>query len=52
MKTELRTEFTATMNKKVVLLEMRVEVGVNKVLQDTISALEKLKTIVVAVHES
>ena len=51
-KTELRTEFAAMVNRKVVLLEARVEAKVNEVRQDTTSLLEDLKAIVAVVRES
>ena len=50
-KTELRTELAAMINQKVVSLEVRIEMKINKVRQDTTSLLEELKTIVAAVHE-
>ena len=51
-KTELRTELAAMVNRKVVLLEARVEAKVNEVHQDTASLLEELKTNVAVVWES
>ena len=47
-KTELRTEFAAILNKKVVLLEARVEARFNEVREGTTSTLKELKSIVVA----
>ena len=52
VKTELRTEFRATLDKKPVWLETYVETRVNEVRQSTTSTLEQLKEIVAAVHES
>ena len=52
VKTKLRTNFTAALNKKVPLLEARVAARINEVLQDTIFTLEELKTIVAAAYES
>ena len=52
MKTELRTEFKAALERKVVSLETYVESRVNEVRQETSSTLEQLKEIVAAVHES
>ena len=52
MKTELRTEFTAALSKKVVLLETHVAATVNEVCQDNTSTLEELKTTVVVVPKS
>ena len=51
-KTELRTEFAAMLNQKLVSLEACVEAKVNEVCQDTTSLLEELKAIVAADHES
>ena len=51
-KTELRTEFAAMVNQKVVLLEAHVEAKANEIRQDTTSLLEDLKATVVAIHES
>ena len=52
VKTELRTEFKAALDKKTVLLETYVESRVNEVHQETSSILEQLKETVVAVCES
>ena len=52
VKTELRTKFVAMLNKKVVLLEARVEAKANQIHQDTASTLEELKSIVAAARES
>ena len=51
-KTEIRTEFTTMLNRKVISLKARKEAIVNEVLQDTTSTLEALKEIVAAVCES
>ena len=51
-KIEMRTEFIAMLNRKVVLLEAHVEAKANEIRQDTTSTLDKLKSIVVAVGES
>ena len=51
-KTKLRTELAAMVNRKMVLLEARVEAKVNEVHQDTASLLEDLKATVAPVHES
>ena len=51
-KTELRTEFVAMLNRKVVPLEARVEAKANEIRQDTASTLEELKSTMVAVRES
>ena len=51
-KTKLRTEFRAMLNRKVVLLEARVETKANKICQDTASTLKELKSIVTAICES
>ena len=42
-KTELRIEFVATLNRKVVSLEVCVEAEANEIHQDTASTLEELK---------
>ena len=52
VKTELRTEFRGALDKKIVLLEMYVEMRVNEVHQSTTSTLEQLKETVVAVRGS
>ena len=52
VKTKLRTEFKAALDKKVVSLETFVESRVNEVCQDTNSTLEQLKEIVAAMRES
>ena len=52
VKTVLKTEFTTMLNKKVVSLEAHVEANVNGVGQDTASALEELKAMVIVVRES
>ena len=52
VKTELKTEFIAMLNKKVVSLEAHVEARENEVFQDIASTLEELKATVVAVHEN
>ena len=52
VKTELRSEFKATLDRKAVLLETYVESRVNEVRQETSSTLEQLKETVAAVHES
>ena len=52
MKTELRTEFKAALNRKAVSLETYMESRVNEVHQETNSTLEQLKETVAAVHES
>ena len=52
MKTELKTEFKAALDKKAVSLEKYVESRVNEVRQETNSTLEQLKETVAAVHES
>ena len=52
MKTELRTEFRAALDKKAVLLETYVETRVNEIRQDSSSTLEQLKELVAAVCES
>ena len=52
VKTELKMEFTAMLNRKVVSLEALVETKANEIHQDTTSTLEELKSIVVAVRES
>ena len=51
-KTELRRDFAAMLNRKVVLLEVRVEAKANEIRQDTTSTLEELKSIVAEVFES
>ena len=51
VKTELRTEFKAALDKKAVLLETYVESRVNEVCQDTNSTLEQLKETVAVVCE-
>ena len=51
-KTELRTEFTAMLNRKVESLEARVEAKASEIHQDIASTLEELKSIVVAICES
>ena len=51
-KTELKTEFTAMMYKKVVLLEAHVEAKANEIRQDITSTLEELKETMAALHES
>ena len=51
-KTELRTEFAAMLNRKVVLLDACVEAKANEIRQDTASTLEELKSFVVVVRES
>ena len=51
-KTELRIEFTAMINRKVVSLEACVEAQINEVRQDIASLLEDLKATMVAVRES
>ena len=43
VKTELRTEFRAALDKKAISLETYVETRVNEVRQDTNSTLEQLK---------
>ena len=48
-KTELRTEFVAMINQKVVSLEACVEAKVNEIREDTTSILEELNTTVAAV---
>ena len=52
VKTKLRTEFTAMLNKNLVSLEACVEARVNEVCQRTTSTLEELKSVVAAAHES
>ena len=52
VKTELRTEFKAALDKKAMSLEMYVESRVNEVRQETSSTLEQLKETIAAVHES
>ena len=52
MKTELRTEFKAALDRKAVSLETYVESRVNEVRQETSSTLEQLKETVGAVHDS
>ena len=52
MKTEMRTEFKATLGKKAVSLETYVEMRVNEVCQSIASTLEQLKETVAAVRES
>ena len=52
MKTELRSEFQAALDKKAVSLETYMEKKVNSIRQDTTSTLEQLKETVVAVRES
>ena len=52
VKTELRTEFKAALDRKAVSLETYVESRVNEVRQETSSTLEQLKEIVAAVRES
>ena len=47
----MRIESAAMINRKVVLLEARVEAKVNEVRQDIISLLEELKATVVAARE-
>ena len=51
-KTELRTEFTVMLNRKVVLLEACVEARANEIRQDTASTVKELKSIVAVVCES
>ena len=51
-KIEIKTEFTAMVNKKVVSLEACVEARVNEVHQDTISTLEEWKATMAAVCAS
>ena len=50
--TKLKPEFIAMLDRKVVLLEARMEAKVNEVHQDTTSTLGKLKETVAAVRES
>ena len=52
MKIELRREFTAMLNRKVVSLEARVEAKPNEICQDIASTVEELKSIVAAIRES
>ena len=52
VKTELRTEFKAALDRKAVSLETYVESRVNEVRQETSSTLEQLKETVAAVRES
>ena len=52
VKTELRTEFKAALDRKPVSLEIYVESRVNKVRQETSSTLEQLKETIAAVRES
>ena len=52
VKTELRTEFKAALDRKAVSLETDVESRVNEVRQETNSTLEQLKETVVEVRES
>ena len=52
MKTELRSEFQAALDKKVVSVETYLEIRVNEVHEDTTSTLEQLNEIVAAVCES
>ena len=52
VKTELKTEFTAMLNKKVVVLEACVEGKANKIRQDITSTLEELKVTMTAIRES
>ena len=52
VKAEMKTECIAMLNKKVILLEARVEARVNEVRQDIAFTLEDLKVIVVVVLES
>ena len=52
VQTELRTEFQAALNRKIVSLEAYVESRVNEVRRETSSTLEQLKETVVAVRES
>ena len=52
VKTELRTEFKAALDRKAVSLETYVESIVNEVCQETSSTLEKLKETVAAVRQS
>ena len=51
-KTELRTEFVAMLNRKVVSREAHMEAKANGIRQDTACNLEELKSTAVAVHES
>ena len=52
VKTELRTEFKAALDRKVVSLETYVESRVNEVRRETSSTLEQLKETMAAVCES
>ena len=52
VKTELRTEFKAALDRKAVSLKTYVESRVNEVRQETSSTLEQLKETVAAVRES
>ena len=52
VKTELRTEFKAALDRKVMLHETYVESRVNEVRQETSSTLEQLKETVATVRES
>ena len=52
MKTELRTEFKAALDRKAVSLETYVESRVNEVRRETSSTLQQLKETVAAVCES
>ena len=52
VKTELRTEFKAALDRKAVLLETYVESRVNEVRQETSSTLDQLKETIGAVRES
>ena len=53
VKTNLRIEFVAMLNKKVVVsLEVCIEAIANEIHQDTTSTLEELKSTWAVVHES
>ena len=52
VKTELRTEFKAALDRKAISLETYVESRVNQVRQETSSTLEQLKETVAVVHQS
>ena len=52
VKTELRTEFVAMLNKKLVLLEAHVEAKANEIRQDASSTLEEQKSTIARVYES
>ena len=52
VKTNLRIEFVAMLNKKLVSLEACVEAKANEICQDTASTLEELKSTMAPVCES